>query len=186
MGYSIRQALFISMPILMPIMWGISMIVAPLVPIAFISILTSSLGAQRSNCLSPDTVLSPSTASLPPLSPLCLGYMLCFLIFIFEFLVLSFGVIILVLSLSLSLSLSLESNLVLFHTRTCYVEVDYHSVCEKVAVNELLVAYCFTADQIADIFTKGLSPAPFFFLLQSKLPVLPRLVNLRECNEMQS
>lgn len=79
-------------------------------------------------------------------------------------------------------ALSLASNPV-FHSRTRHVEVDYHFVREKVVHNELLVAYYSTVDQIADIFTKGLSPAQFS-LLQSSLPVLPHPVSLRGCNEM--
>ncbi|XP_021803373.1 uncharacterized protein LOC110747522 [Prunus avium] len=77
-------------------------------------------------------------------------------------------------------ALSLASNPV-FHSRTRRVEVDYHYVRERVVRNELLVAYCSTVDQIADIFTKGLSSARFS-LLRSKLPVLHRPVSLRGCN----
>ncbi|KAI5332164.1 hypothetical protein L3X38_022293 [Prunus dulcis] len=76
-------------------------------------------------------------------------------------------------------ALFLASNPV-FHSRTRHVEVDYHFVREKVVQNELLIAYCSTIDQIADIFTKGLSPARFSFL-QSKLPILPRPISLRWC-----
>ncbi|CAL9014472.1 unnamed protein product [Prunus brigantina] len=77
-------------------------------------------------------------------------------------------------------ALSLASNPV-FHSRTRHVEVDYHYVRERVVRNELLVAYCSTVDQIADIFTKGLSSARFS-LLRSKLPVPHRPVSLRGCN----
>ncbi|CAL2254293.1 unnamed protein product [Prunus armeniaca] len=84
-------------------------------------------------------------------------------------------------TVTLSCALSFASNPV-FHSYTHHVEVDYHFVRENAVHNELLVAYCSTVDQIADIFTKGLSPAWFSFL-QSKLPVLPRPVSLRGCNE---
>ncbi|CAL8147678.1 unnamed protein product [Prunus armeniaca] len=78
-------------------------------------------------------------------------------------------------------ALSLASNPV-FHSHTRHVEVDYHYVRERVVRNELLIVYCSTVDQIADIFTKGLSSARFA-LLRSKLLVPHRPVSLRGCNE---
>ncbi|KAM1873468.1 hypothetical protein ACFX13_007300 [Malus domestica] len=74
-------------------------------------------------------------------------------------------------------AISLASNPV-FHARTRHVEVDYHYVREKVVRKELDVRYLSTHDQIADIFTKGLS-LPRFRLLVSKLPVLDFTVSLR-------
>ncbi|KAI5350283.1 hypothetical protein L3X38_003174 [Prunus dulcis] len=74
-------------------------------------------------------------------------------------------------------ALSLTSNPV-FHSRTRHVEVDYHYVHERAVRNELLFAYCSTINQIADIFTKGLSSTRFSFL-RSKLHVLHRPVSLR-------
>ncbi|BBG99739.1 transposable element gene [Prunus dulcis] len=76
-------------------------------------------------------------------------------------------------------AISLASNPV-FHARTRHVEVDYHYVREKVVRQELDVRYLATHDQIADIFTKGLS-IPRFQLLTSKLPVRSSPVSLRGC-----
>jgi hypothetical protein len=76
-------------------------------------------------------------------------------------------------------AISLASNPV-FHTRTRHVEVDYHYVREKVVRQELEVGYISTQDQIADIFTKGLS-SHRFQLLVDKLPVRCRPVSLRGC-----
>ncbi|XP_019157304.1 PREDICTED: uncharacterized protein LOC109153871 [Ipomoea nil] len=57
-----------------------------------------------------------------------------------------------------------------FHARTKHVEIDYHFVRGKVASEEFVVNYVFTADQFADIFTKPLS-APRFTALRDKLNV---------------
>lgn len=59
-------------------------------------------------------------------------------------------------------AISLASNPV-FHARTRHVEVDYHYVREKVVRKEIDVRYLSTHDQIADIFTKGLSLPRFDF-----------------------
>jgi hypothetical protein len=81
-------------------------------------------------------------------------------------------------------SISLASN-PLFHARTRHLEVDYHYVREKVIRRELDVDYICTQDQLADIFTKGLSPARFRSLV-SKLPVLPRPLSLRGDDKPQN
>lgn len=74
-------------------------------------------------------------------------------------------------------ALALASNPV-YHAQTKHIEVDYHFVREKVLNKDISLAFISTADQIADIFTKGLSTARFQFL-QSKLTVTPSLVSLR-------
>ncbi|KAM1550335.1 hypothetical protein ACFX10_042608 [Malus domestica] len=74
-------------------------------------------------------------------------------------------------------SIALASN-PLFHSRTKHLEVDYHYVREKVVRRELQVNYICSQDQLADIFTKGLSSSRFT-LLVSKLPVVSPPVRLR-------
>jgi hypothetical protein len=64
-------------------------------------------------------------------------------------------------------ALALASNPV-FHAHTKYIEVDYHFIREKVINRDILVKFISTMDQLADIFTKGLSSARFA-LLKSKL-----------------
>jgi hypothetical protein len=75
-------------------------------------------------------------------------------------------------------ALALASNPV-YHARTKHIEVDYHFVHEKVLNKDISLAFISTAEQIVDIFTKGLSTARFQFL-QSKLTVTPFPVSLRE------
>ncbi|CAN6693381.1 unnamed protein product [Malus baccata var. baccata] len=74
-------------------------------------------------------------------------------------------------------SIALASNPV-FHSRTKHLEVDYHYVREKVVRGQLLVNYICSQDQLADLFTKGLSSFRFK-LLVSKLPVVSPTVSLR-------
>ncbi|KAM1704686.1 hypothetical protein TB1_026177 [Malus domestica] len=65
-----------------------------------------------------------------------------------------------------------------YQARMRHVEVDYHYVREKVTRNELVVGYVSSADQIADLLTKGLSTTRFSYLI-SKLPVRQRPLSLR-------
>ncbi|CAL2227672.1 unnamed protein product [Prunus armeniaca] len=81
-------------------------------------------------------------------------------------------------------TISLASNPV-FHSRTRYVEVDFHYVPKKVVRRELQVAYVPTHDQLADVFTKGLSTTRFLYIV-SKLPMQHCPVSLRGCNESRT
>jgi hypothetical protein len=74
-------------------------------------------------------------------------------------------------------ALSLAANPI-YHARTKHIEVDYHYVREKVLNRDIVVSYISTADQIADVFTKGLSSARFMFL-KSKLQVISTPFSLR-------
>jgi hypothetical protein len=74
-------------------------------------------------------------------------------------------------------ALSLAANPV-YHARTEHIEVDYHYVREKVLNRDVKVSFISTADQIADVFTKGLTSARFLYL-KSKLKVIPSPFSLR-------
>ena len=58
-------------------------------------------------------------------------------------------------------ALALASNPVC-HASIKHIEVDYHFVCEKVLNWDILLKFISTHDQLADIFTKGLSSSRFF------------------------
>ena len=45
-----------------------------------------------------------------------------------------------------------------FHHRSKHINLRYHFVREKIAEGEVILAYCQTADMVADIFTKPLAP----------------------------
>ena len=77
-------------------------------------------------------------------------------------------------------SISLASNSV-FHARTKHLGVDYHYVHDKVVRKELDVSYICTTDQVANVFTKGLSSARFK-LLANKLMVRSCPISLRGCD----
>ena len=57
-------------------------------------------------------------------------------------------------------AISLASNQV-FHSRMKYLQIDYHFVREHVINDDLLVQHVSSADQFADILTKGFS-SPLF------------------------
>lgn len=61
---------------------------------------------------------------------------------------------------------------------TKHIEVDYHFVREKVLNQDIAIKFISTQDEIADVFTKGLSSAGFLFL-KSKLLVLASPISLR-------
>ena len=67
-------------------------------------------------------------------------------------------------------ALALASNPV-FHACTKHIEVNYHFVLEKVVNRDIIVKFISTLDQVADIFTKGLSSSRFVYL-KSKLMVV--------------
>lgn len=74
-------------------------------------------------------------------------------------------------------SIYLSSNPV-FHSKMKHLEVDYHYVREKVVRKKLDVRYISTVDQVADVFTKGLSSSRFK-QLENKLMVRSRPISLR-------
>uniref|UniRef100_A0A2N9FHB2 Reverse transcriptase Ty1/copia-type domain-containing protein n=1 Tax=Fagus sylvatica TaxID=28930 RepID=A0A2N9FHB2_FAGSY len=75
---------------------------------------------------------------------------------------------------------SLFKDLV-FYARTKHLEVDYHYVRDKVTCKELEVNYICTTDQVADVFTKGLSSTRFM-LLKFKLMACCLPISLRGCD----
>src|SRR3954465_3524243 len=48
-----------------------------------------------------------------------------------------------------------------FHTRTKHIELDYHFIRERIASGTHWVQFVPSTDQLADIFTKGLSKQRF-------------------------
>jgi hypothetical protein len=74
-------------------------------------------------------------------------------------------------------ALALASNPV-YHARTKHIEIDYYFVREKVLNQDIHLQFISSNDQIADIFTKGLSSLRFL-LLRSKLMVVSSPISLR-------
>ncbi|KAJ3704768.1 hypothetical protein LUZ61_008473 [Rhynchospora tenuis] len=66
----------------------------------------------------------------------------------------------------------------IFHARTKHIELDFHFVREKVVNKQLNVRFICSADQLGDVFTKGLSKSRFH-LLRDKLNVFPNPLSLR-------
>lgn len=60
-------------------------------------------------------------------------------------------------------ALAVASNPV-FHARTKHIEVDYHFIREKVLNKDIMLQFISTHDQLADVFTKGLSSNRFLLL----------------------
>jgi len=70
-----------------------------------------------------------------------------------------------------SSALALATNPV-SHARTKHIKVDIHFIREKVLNKDIQLCYLSTIDQVADLFTKGLT-AERFCLLHDKLLVVP-------------
>ena len=49
----------------------------------------------------------------------------------------------------------------MYHTKTKHIELDIHLINEKVQVNQNIVRFVPSADQIADIHTKALTCGQF-------------------------
>ena len=48
-----------------------------------------------------------------------------------------------------------------FHARTKHIEIYHHYVREQTQKGNIMLKYCRTEDQVADIFTKALSTVKF-------------------------
>ena len=77
-------------------------------------------------------------------------------------------------------SISFASNPI-FHSKMKHLEIDYHYIRDKVVRRDLHVRYIHTADQVANIFTKGLSSARFALLFVT-LMIREHPISLRGCD----
>jgi len=48
-----------------------------------------------------------------------------------------------------------------FHTRTKYIEIDYHFIRDRVVKKEIQIRFISSQDQLVDVFIKSLSIASF-------------------------
>jgi hypothetical protein len=71
-----------------------------------------------------------------------------------------------------------------FHAKTRHIQIDYHFIRELLARGALHVCYVSSVNQLADIFTKGLTRERFA-LLASKLNLqsMPFRLRGREGNK---
>lgn len=65
-----------------------------------------------------------------------------------------------------------------YHAHTKHIEVDYHFIRENVVNSDILVKFLSTHDQLANVFTKGLTSARFG-MLRDKLLVIPPPFSLK-------
>ena len=65
-----------------------------------------------------------------------------------------------------------------FHARTKHIEIHYHFIREKVQEGSVVIQYCTTNEQVADIFTKSLGKEKFNFCRE--------MLGLREVNDTTS
>ena len=60
-----------------------------------------------------------------------------------------------------------------FHAHSKHIELDYHYVCERVALGHLVTHHIPTNDQVANLFTKSVSKATLMHF-RTKLCLQPR------------
>ncbi|KAG8502460.1 hypothetical protein CXB51_000380 [Gossypium anomalum] len=60
-------------------------------------------------------------------------------------------------------TIAMTKNLV-YHSRTRHIETRHHFIRELVAKGDIKMEYCCTEEQVADLFTKPLSPKKFVYL----------------------
>jgi len=59
-------------------------------------------------------------------------------------------------------AIALSANLV-FHSRSKYIEADFHYVHEKVLRKDLCIKFVFGKDNLVDVFTNPLTTPLFLF-----------------------